>query len=304
MLIDNSLPVTPKMPEDTKNIKNPPLTVRPDYPRVYVEITNICNLHCSFCHGHSRSPGRMSREDFSRVLDRLAGHTRYLCYHLMGEPLTHPELPGFLEMAADRGFRSVITTNGTLLKKRGAELIRAKPHKVSISLHSFEEEDPQAFARYLAETADFADSASRAGIITVFRLWNRGFDDGRNQTALDFLHARLEGPWAENTRGYRIRDRLFLEWGDRFQWPDRDAPEQGSDVFCYGLRDHFGILCDGSVVPCCLDSDGVITLGNLFEKPLEEILDSPRAKEMLRGFACRTATEDLCRRCGYARRFG
>lgn len=274
------------------------------YPRVYVEITNICNMGCSFCHGHSRAPGRMSKADFSRVLDRLEGHTSYIYYHLMGEPLTHPELPAFLEMARLRGFRSVITTNGTLLPKRGAELLAALPHKVSISLHSFEAEDLSAFERYLEDTAAFADAASKAGIITVFRLWNRGFDDGRNRQALRFFRDRLEGPWAENTRGYRIRDRLFLEWGDRFQWPDKDAPEQGSDVFCYGLQDHFGILCDGSVVPCCLDSDGVITLGNIFRQALTDILSSPRAEAMRRGFACHTAAEDLCRRCGYARRFG
>jgi len=273
------------------------------YSRVYVEITNICNLSCSFCHGHSRKPGRMDREAFARILEQLEGKTKYLYYHLMGEPLTHPELPAFLEMAADKGFRSVITTNGTLLKKRGPELIAAKPHKVSISLHSFEKEAGDAFARYLEEAAAFADEAGKAGILVVFRLWNRGYDGGKNDRILEFLRNRLPGPWAENTRGYRIRDRLFLEWGDRFLWPDREAPVQSEEVFCYGLRDHFGILLDGSVVPCCLDSEGAITLGNIFREDLEQILSSPRAEAMVRGFQCRSATEDLCRRCGYAARF-
>ena len=273
------------------------------YSRVYVEITNICNRSCSFCHGHSRVPGRMGREDFVRILEQLEGKTKYLCYHLMGEPLTHPELPLFLRMAEEKGFRSVITTNGTLLKDRGAELIAAGPHKVSISLHSFEGEEGDAFDRYLEETAAFAQAAVEAGIIVVFRLWNRGCDGGKNSSILDLFRRRLPGPWAENTRGYRIRDRLFLEWGDRFQWPDREAAERGDSVFCYGLQDHFGILLDGSVVPCCLDSDGVITLGNVFREELEQILTSPRAEAMVQGFRCRTATEDLCRRCGYASRF-
>ena len=273
------------------------------YSRVYVEITNICNLSCSFCHGHSRVPGRMDRGAFARILEQLEGKTKYLYYHLMGEPLTHPELPAFLEMAADKGFRSVITTNGTLLKKRGPELIAAKPHKVSISLHSFEKEAGDAFDRYLEEVAAFADGAGKAGILVVFRLWNRGYDGGKNDRILEFFRSRLPGPWAENTRGYRIRDRLFLEWGDRFLWPDREAPLQGEEVFCYGLQDHFGILLDGSVVPCCLDSDGAITLGNVFREDLGQILSSPRAEAMVRGFQCRRATEDLCRRCGYAARF-
>ena len=273
------------------------------YSRVYVEITNICNMNCSFCHGHARKAARMTREDFGHILEQLTGHTEYIYYHLMGEPLTHPELPEFLQMAARKGFRSVITTNGSLLKKRGDELIAAAPHKISISLHSFEGSDEQAFTSYLEEVAGFAHRASQAGIIISLRLWNKGFDAGRNDLALAFLRSRLEGDWSANTRGFRIRQKLYLEWGDRFQWPDLAAPVQGTDVICYGMRDQFGILCDGTVVPCCLDSNGVIALGNVFREDLTQILGSSRAQAMVKGFQCRTATEELCRRCGYAQRF-
>ena len=273
------------------------------YSRVYVEITNICNMNCSFCHGHSRPLKRMEEAEFSRILEQLTGKTQYIYYHLMGEPLTHPELPHFLEMASQKGFRSVITTNGTLLKQRGDSLIAAAPHRISISLHSFENEAGKAFEKYLEEAATFGEKASDAGILMVFRLWNRGYDGGKNWQILDILRKRLPGAWEENTRGYRIRDRFFLEWGDRFSWPDQDAPLLGNDVFCYGLKDHFGILVDGTVVPCCLDSDGVIALGNVFRENLGDILASPRAEAMRHGFQCRTASEALCRRCGYARRF-
>ena len=213
----------------------------------------------------------------------------------MGVPL--------LKMAAEQGFRSVITTNGTLLKKRGEEIISAKPHKVSVSLHSFEENDNAAQLKYLEEVCSFAEEASAAGIIVVFRLWNRGCDDGHNAVTEEFLRKRLDGEWAENTRGYRIRKKLFLEWGDRFEWPDKDADIQEGETFCYGLQDHFGILCDGTVVPCCMDSDGVIALGNVFQQDLSDILGSDRAKAMTEGFACKKATEELCRRCSYAKRF-
>ncbi|MBR6522053.1 MAG: radical SAM protein [Oscillospiraceae bacterium] len=273
------------------------------YSKVYVEITNICNMNCSFCHGHSRHARRMNEAEFACVLDKLDGQTKYIYYHLMGEPLSHPLLPDFIRMATERGFKSVITTNGTLLKKRGAELIAAAPHKVSVSLHSFEGDDRAEHERYLSETAEFAEVASKAGIIVVFRLWNKGYDGGKNDDVYEFLRSRIEGEWVENTRGIRIHDKLHLEWGDRFEWPDKEAPLQGDEVFCYGLRDHFGILCDGSVVPCCLDSDGEITLGNILEQSAEEILASPRAKAMVKGFECRTASEELCRRCGYAQRF-
>jgi hypothetical protein len=156
---------------------------------------------------------------------------------------------------------------------------------------------------YLRQVAVFADKANRAGIIISLRLWNNGCDDGRNGTALEVLKEALPGQWTENSRGFRIRDKLFLEWGDRFDWPDQNAPEGGSSVYCHGLGDHFGILCDGTVVPCCLDSDGVIALGNVFREELTDILSSPRARAMAGGFRRRNATEDLCRRCGYARKF-
>ena len=273
------------------------------YSRVYVEITNICNMNCSFCHGHSRAPRRMSREEFAEVLACLEGQTKYIYYHLMGEPLTHPELPDFLRMAAERGFKSIITTNGTLLRKRGGEILSAGLHKVSISLHSFEGDDEHAHERYLREIAEFADAASKQGVIVVLRFWNKGYDGGNNAAALSLLRSLLKGEWADNTRGIRIRDKLFIEWGDRFEWPDKEAPVQGDEVFCYGLRDHFGVLCDGTVVPCCLDSDGVIVLGNIFNEDISQILSSQRARAIVKGFDGRAAAEELCRRCGYAQRF-
>ena len=260
-------------------------------------------MHCSFCHGHSRAPRRMSEEEFSLILDKLSPHTEYIYYHLMGEPLTHPLLPRFLEMAAARGFRSVITTNGTLLDKRADEMLAAGVHKVSISVHSFEGDDSAAHTAYLEKIAGFAERASAMGVIVVFRLWNRGHDGGKNDAVLSYLKSRISGDWLENGRGIRIKDKLYLEWGDRFGWPDMSAPVYSSEVFCYGLGDHFGILCDGTVVPCCLDSEGNIPLGNVFSEDIGDILASPRAAAMAAGFKCRRASEELCTRCEYATRF-
>ena len=267
------------------------------YSRAYVEITNICNKNCSFCHGHDRAPRQMSEEEYARVLEQLKGKTQYIYHHLMGEPLVHPLLPRFVQMARQAGFFPMITTNGTLLDSR---LINIGLHKVNISLHSFEDDQPDDHRDYIAKIADFASKANESGTIISLRLWNNGCDDGKNETTVSLLKEILPGQWIPNTRGYRIRDGLFLEWGDRFAWPDKDAPDYGDRVFCYGLRDHFGILSDGTVVPCCLDSNGSIPLGNIFREELSDILESPRAKAIAEGFRCRTATEEFCRHCGYA----
>ena len=273
------------------------------YSRVYVEITNICNMNCSFCHGHSRQPRQMTEEEYARVLQQLRGKTKYIYHHLMGEPLTHPLLPRFIQMACQAGFHPMITTNGTLLDRRGDDLLIPGLHKVNVSLHSFEADQPETHRRYIQKIVDFAEKANRLGIKISLRLWNNGFDGGRNDTVLQTLEEHYPQPWTENTRGYRIRDGLFIEWGDRFAWPDQNAPDHGDCLTCRGLQDHFGILCDGTVVPCCLDSDGIIALGNVFREELTQILTSPRATAIPEGFRHRRAVEDLCRRCGYARKF-
>ena len=282
------------------------------YARVYLEITNICNRACSFCPGTARPRRMMTMAEFDTATDRLAGVTEYLYYHVMGEPLTHPLLPDFIRLAGQKGFKSAITTNGTLLPRRGRELVEAGVYKVNISVHSFEDgEDGDAHGAYLDGLLDFADYASSRGVLTVLRLWNLDGHGqalgGNNRRTLDYLRARFpdggDTPWKFSSRGARLRDKLHLEYGDRFEWPDMAADDRGEGVFCYGLKDHFAVLCDGRVVPCCLDREGAITLGNLFHTPAEEILASPRAAAMREGFCSRRATEELCRRCGYARRF-
>ena len=273
------------------------------YAKAYVEITNLCNKNCSFCHGTVRPPRRMTLEEFQKVTDSLQGITEYVYFHLMGEPLTHPQLPALIRHAREQGFKPIITTNGSLLPLRGEELLAAGIYKVNVSVHSFEEGSREEYLAYIQGCLDFADRASAVGVLVVFRLWNNGYDEGRNIDTRALMRQRFGDEWKEGRRGIKIRERLYLEHGERFDWPDMAAEDHGECGFCYGLKDQFGVLCDGTVVPCCLDSDGLLALGNLFENPLAEILESPRAVAMREGFARRKAVEPLCRRCGYAQRF-
>ena len=274
------------------------------FSRVYLEITNICNKNCSFCPGTIRDRRMMSEDEFRRAAEALRPYTDYLYFHLMGEPLCHPELPKFIRIATDMGYRCAVTTNGSLLERRGAELLDSGVYKVNISVHSFEGCDESAHREYLRSCVDFADAASAKGILTVMRLWNKGHDGGKNDFVYRLLRESFpDGEWRIGERGARIRHKLHLEYGDRFDWPDMNAPLGDCRVFCYGLQDHMGVLCDGTAVPCCLDRDGLLSLGNIFESPLDHILASERAEAIRRGFEKRVAAEELCRRCGYARRF-
>ncbi|MBQ8041332.1 MAG: radical SAM protein [Lachnospiraceae bacterium] len=274
------------------------------YSRVYVEITTICNRNCTFCPGTKRPLKRLSMEEFKIIVERLKGVTKYLYLHVMGEPLTHPQLPEFIRYAAEQGFLVSITTNGTLLKKRWDDLLQSGVYKINISIHSFEEGSNEAYEEYISDCMQFADAASKSGMLTVLRLWNKGYDEGRNINTLHRLQSYFsDEEWLEGGKGARIRNKLHLEYGERFEWPDMEKEDRGSEVYCYGLKDHFAVLCDGTVVPCCLDREGEIALGNIFEQTVEEILSSERANAMRIGFQCRNATEELCRKCSYARRF-
>lgn len=273
------------------------------YSRVYVEITNVCNKSCSFCPKTKRFPTFMSKEQFECVTNKLRTLTNYIYLHVMGEPLLHPDVAELIRSATNKGLKCAITTNGTLIGEKGDALIDAGVYKVNISLHSFQDADETAHRKYVSACADFADKASKMGVLCVFRLWNGGSDFNMNENTLKILKEKFPNTWVEGKRGARIRDKLHLEYADEFSWPDKSADLLGDRVFCYGLRDHFGVLCDGSVIPCCLDHDGDLTLGNIFEEDIETILSSQRACAIKDGFDKRIAIADLCKRCGYARRF-
>lgn len=275
------------------------------FQKVYLEISNLCNLSCAFCPGTRRKPKRMTQEELDILLPRLRPWTDFLYFHLMGEPLCHPQLESFLESAGKQGFKVILTTNGTLLQQQQSLLLHSEAlHKVNISLHAFEANDlAMPFETYLQQCFAFGKAAEGRKLV-VFRLWNQGGAEERNADILAAMASYFPKPWVQERKGTRIGNRIYLEYGDKFDWPDLKAEDQGEQVFCYGLRDQIGVLCDGTVVPCCLDHEGDLALGNLLETDLQEILDSDRAKAIYHGFQHRQATEALCRRCGYARRFG
>ena len=279
------------------------------FSRVYLEITNCCNLACSFCPGTTRRAAFLTVAQFTHLAGALRGQTRFLYFHVMGEPLLHPDLPELLDIAGRMGFRVVLTTNGTLLPKRQRELLAAPAlHKVSVSLHSFEANSGVDMEHYLAGCTDFGLAASEAGILIDYRLWNldgaetRGRNE-QNDAILNHLHAAYPGNWTQNTWGWRLCDRTFIHYGEKFDWPSPDAPDHGEAGTCRALRDQLAVLCDGTVVPCCLDGEGELALGNLFRQELEDILRGERAAAIHAGFDARRPAEELCRRCGYAERF-
>lgn len=285
------------------------------FKRLYIEITNICNLNCSFCPPTLREKRFMSVVEFRSVLSKIDKFTAYLYFHVKGEPLLHPELGQLLDICKESGFKVNITTNGSNIRDvKELLLTKTSVRQVSFSLQSIETySSNETKEEYLKEVLDFVKEAiEKTNMIIELRLWNINQRDELNKQSnsriLRIIEEELkiscileEG--INSAKGLKISNRIYLSQSQTFEWPNIDIDIISTSGFCYGLRNQIGILVDGTVIPCCLDSDGVINLGNIFEKSLDEILESKRAKDIFNGFSNRRAIEPLCQRCGYRERF-
>ena len=268
--------------------------------RCYLEITNHCNLNCVFCPKTDRKKHQMTLREFETLTDKLEGHIKFLYFHLMGEPFLHPLLPNFIQIARNKKFIPVLTTNGTLLSKR-MEVLDSLPHKIQISLHSHEGNARKDLEEYVNEVMTFAIQAIKRGCIIVLRLWNDGGHNRMNTAILQQIAIHQPQPWTLRKDGWKLTEHLFIENDNMFEWPNIEQEAYNeTEVFCYALRNQIGVLADGTVVPCCLDHNGDLNLGNLFEQSLLDILSTPRAKAIYNGFTRHTAVEPFCQRCGYS----
>ena len=279
------------------------------FAKVYLEITNVCNRSCSFCPKTERKPEFITPERFRFYCEKLREYTEYLYFHLMGEPLLHPALSELLSIADSLGFRVILTTNGTLLQQTEQILLDAPAlHKVNLSLHSFEANGAGELAEYLDAAVGFAKKGAANSVLVNFRLWNldsaeQAGENHCNGEILQRLQTAFPGQWETRRGAFRLAERVYLSQEEVFFWPDRNSPLENERHGCYGLRDQLGVLCDGTVVPCCLDRNGELALGNLQTETIARILEKPRTQRILSGFQQGRAVEDLCKRCGYANRF-
>ena len=261
------------------------------FQRIYVEITNVCNLRCPFCPGTARPPAFMDPAFFGRVLEQIAPLTRQVCLHVLGEPLLHPHFPEIMARCADTGIEVNLTTNGVLLDRRAEILLQAPVlRQVNFCLR--------------AQTL-------RPALYVNLRLWTLEtlqdpMHGAFNAQVLDLLATRLgiERPTPPRGRkSLRLRGRLYLHADTVFDWPGGMTAHDSARGFCHALSTHCAILADGTVCPCCLDADGRLALGSLHEASLAEILAAPRARAMREGFARGELVEEVCRHCTYCRRF-
>jgi radical SAM protein with 4Fe4S-binding SPASM domain len=264
-----------------------------------------------------REEAFMSIKGFEDVLKKIKGHGHYVYLHLKGEPLTHGQIKEILTLCEAYDLKVNLTTNGTLLEEKQSILLESKAlRQVSISLQSFEDiEDIDSYKTYLNQVIGFVKEGLSGGtVIFELRLWNLKEEtlssEGviKNPVALKMIKGAfnldenlIEG--LPQGKGIKLTNRLYLSQSHQFQWPDLKLESLGDKGTCYGLRQQVGILVNGDVVPCCLDSEGDMVLGNIFEESFEAIVTNERATKIIEGFENQRLSEDLCQRCGYRERF-
>lgn len=248
----------------------------------------------------------MSPEDFRTICKKIKPFTSYIYLHVLGEPLLHPHFEEILQIAAENELNVNITSNGSLIARKQDILLRNNVRQINISLHDAEENiASENLEKYLNEILNYAILAANKTYVNL-RLWNSGetASDKFNQICIEkikeyFPEANTNLSESTKEKGIKLSDHIFLQTAPRFEWPDGGENRSPETRTCYALRDQIAILAEGTIVPCCLDADGNMNLGNVFEDDLEKILNSERAQKIKNGFINHKITEDFCKSCGF-----
>ncbi|MEC9281471.1 MAG: radical SAM/SPASM domain-containing protein [Bdellovibrionota bacterium] len=279
--------------------------------RIHIEISNICNLQCSFCPVVERGKKVMSLENVKQAILQAKPFARQICLHLMGEPLAHPEFENILSFCEDEAVVLQITTNGVLLQRYQEVLCSKSVRQINFSLQSFTDNfKNKPIDEYLFKILKFTHFLKDKNPETYvnLRLWNSGIEDTDNEIIFRLVEKFYDVTINRKVdvsfnKSKRIWHRVYLHFDSRFEWPSFDTPDQGRKGRCHGLKTHIGIHADGTVVPCCLDKEANINLGNVFDQKLSTILNSERAIRMKTGFENNERIEEFCRHCSYINRF-
>ena len=261
------------------------------FKKIYLEITNNCNLDCSFCIGNKRNKKFIDIEQFNILLSKIEGFTKYVYFHVMGEPLLHPKINDLIDLASSKYFVN-ITTNGYLIKSiENNKNIR----QVNISLHSFDTKYNKSFDEYISDVFNSVDKLVENNTYVKYRVWV-------NSEYKNMLLSKLEEKYGVIIGDYKtikLANNTYYEVEEEFIWPSLDNDYYNEEGSCRGLRDHIGILVDGTIIPCCLDSAGIVNLGNIYKQDLNDIIGSDLFKEMKQGFLDNKKVHELCRKCNF-----
>ena len=288
---------------------------------VYIEITNVCNLHCSFCPCGTQSQGDRTFMDSKLFDDCITGAQEIgatsVYFHVLGEPTLHPGFAHYLKKLEQTPLKLTLTTNGTTIERVGRQILASPAvRQVNFSTHAYAELPRETAERHLQNVLDFCRIATieRPELYINLRLWNVGAEEATPWNS--YMLGRIRetfgvdvtpGHFCSRHKSFNITGRLYLHEDTRFEWPKPNEKVENRDEriagTCRALDTHVAILHDGRVVACCLDHSGQITLGHIAEQTLSEILQTPLVCELREGFAQHELRHPFCQNCSFCKRF-
>lgn len=272
------------------------------YKKIYIEITNRCNLNCSFCSKVEKKKKDMSLDEFENVLKKIKGYTDYIYLHVKGEPLLHSDVIQMIHLASTYNIKVNLTTNGTLFKEKAKQLgTCTNLNKINFSLHC--ENDNKNYFEDIFDNIKYLKNTT-----IVYRLWtlkNNKLDKKSTEIVNKIKDYYKLSPEIvdkiKKEQNIKISSTIYVDKDNEFIWPvENDYKSAG---YCYALKTQIAILSDGTVVPCCLDSNGKIELGNIFNETLEDIINKDRYQSLKKSFQDRNPSENLCKSCTFKEKF-
>lgn len=252
---------------------------------------------------------------FESIIEQAKAYTKEIACHVVGDPLTLSNLYDYLEIIHKHGLKAMLTTSGYFLKKHTySTLFHPCVKQINLSLNSFNKNDTAlTFDQYITPILDLCEAKlkRKEELFINLRIWNldeamseHGFNRmlfGTFSKHFNFM-LDLDAIYRERPKSIRLAPKILLHFDTYFEWPSLKNQNYG-DGTCQGLQSHIAVLAGGKVVPCCLDCDGVMELGDLCKQSLKEIVNSSRALAIAAGFKENRAVEELCQKCSYKKRF-
>lgn len=272
--------------------------------RVYIEITNVCDLSCSFCVKNHRAPVFMEVPFFHDVLRQALTVTPHIYLHVQGEPMLHPAFDQILSVCDAEKASVHLVTNGSFLNRYPDLLTHSCLKTIAVSVQSASARPESSIRSYFTSVLELAERISAKGSLSAdLRFWRSDADQDPNTSfCLNTLREKYSLQPTKRNNSYSILPNVYVSFANDFAWPVSSKSGSTSGT-CLGGRMQIAVLSDGTVVPCCLDADGIIALGNLHQELLQDILKKPRYTELIRGFEQNHLSEALCRSCTYRHRF-
>lgn len=242
----------------------------------------------------------MSLTQFEHILCEVKPITEYIYLHVQGEPLLHPLIEDILTLCDQYQMKVHITTNGTLLEKHLAIFNHPSLRKLSISVHAYDEY-PMSISSLIKDYQTLSNRLNKGQYLEL-RFWNKNNLKTTCTQIIEELKKIYPFTPTKKPNSFLLSERFYLHYDEQFTWPSDEIiyEEKGR---CNGVMSMLAILVDGTLTPCCLDQDGSIGLGNIFDESISDILSRPRYQRMIQGLRNQKLVEPLCQQCSYRKRF-